>query len=120
MNMNVSPEEGVANFIDMWATRPGMVMSGDSHPLDRVQAFLAGLKWAHSFHEMNMDHFVSLLQTLEGKLSREIDESDTGVSWFAALLERSEGDQSVAFQEFINLLRRIAKSEKLIDSNTMS
>jgi hypothetical protein len=120
MNINVCAKEWVANFIDMWATRPGMVMSGDSYPLDRVQAFLAGLKWAHSFHEMKMDPFVSMLQTLERKLSREIDGSDSGVSWFDALLERSGGDQSLAFQEFIHLLRHIAEQEKLIEANTMS
>jgi hypothetical protein len=31
-----------------------------------------------------------------------------------SVLERNEGDQSLAFQEFIHLLRHIAKHEKLI------
>jgi hypothetical protein len=120
MNINVSPEQWVANFIDTWATRPGMVMSSDRYPLDRVQAFLAGLKWAQGFRDMKMDHFESLLQRLERKLSSQLNGSDDGVSWFDTLLERNHGDQSGAFQEFIHLLRDIAREEKLVESKTMS
>lgn len=117
MNTEITPEQRMGNFVATWASRPGFVMGSERNLLDRAQAFLSGIKWATAFDEPELESFRTFLELFDRKLSCYLTGSDDGVSWYEALLERNEGDQKRAFQDFIQMLSDLGKRDKVISTD---
>jgi hypothetical protein len=117
MNEEMTPAEKARNFTEMWSNKPWMIMGSASSLLANARAFLFGIKWATAFHEPGLDAFRRFLETFDRKLSSHLTGNDDGVSWYQTLLDRHDGDQNRAFQEFIQLLQEIAKREQVMSTN---
>jgi hypothetical protein len=114
----LSASEKVKIFVEIWGSKPAMVMGNSSNLLDCANAFILGLSWASQLESLDLEAFRDFLKSFPRTLSRHLTGSDEGVSWYGALLDLHNGDQSQAFQEFIHLLQEIAMREGFIAPDT--
>lgn len=110
----ISSEQRAQNFIALLIQHPGLVLSDNRHLLHRFQAFIAGLRWANAFNEANDRELYDFLCNLESKLTSKFLDSDSGVGWIDELMNRTGGDEQLAFGQLVSTLSDLATKEGVI------
>lgn len=116
----IDAEQRAHNFVDLLASRPGMILSDNRHLLHRVQAFIAGLKWANAFSEAGDRTLCHFLCSFESSLTKVLLDSDSGVGWIDELMSRTGGDEQLAYDQLIFLLRELAIKAEVLKNEPAS